>query len=140
MPVGSVPLGITEAAEVLSTSVETMRSRVEAKTSAAVLFKFGRDRALDLNELVAKAVERGHPVDHEAAQKWRRINGGGATKSAVVASVRLVCSTIDDDQDAALRQAVRLLQNPEVLNAALATLGLRVVTTTVESIEPLPTS
>lgn len=138
VPVGSVPLGIVEAAEVLSTSVETVRSRVEAGTSAAVLFKFGRDRALDLNEVVAKAVERGHPVNHEAVQKWRRINGGGATRSAVVASVRLVCGTTDGDQDDALRETVRLLQSPELLNAALATLGLRVVATTVESIEPLP--
>jgi len=138
VPVGSVPLGIAEAAEVLGTSVETVRSRVEAGTSAAVLFKFGRDRALDLNELLAKAAERGHSIDHEAAQKWRRINGGGATNSAVVASVRLVCGTTADDEDTALGEVTRLLQSPELLNAALATLGLRVVSSTVESIEPLP--
>ncbi|MBS2531967.1 hypothetical protein KGQ20_04205 [Catenulispora sp. NF23] len=138
VPAGSIPVGIAEAAEILRTSVETTRSRVEAGTSAAVLFKFGRDRALDLNELVAKAAERGHSIDHQAAQKWRQINSGGTAKLGVVASVRLVCGTTDDDQDIALREAVRLLQSPELLNAALSTLGLRVVATTVESIEPLP--
>lgn len=137
VPAGSIPLGIAEAAEVLNTSVETVRSRVEAGTAAAVLFKFGRDRALDLNEVVAKALARGHEVDYSAAERWRQANGGGEAKSAIVASVRLVCGTTADDQDVALREAVRVLQNTELLNAALATLGLRVVTSTVESVEPL---
>ncbi|NUR63109.1 MAG: hypothetical protein HOV87_31300 [Catenulispora sp.] len=142
VPSGTIPVGVAEAAEILAIDEKQFQGRATHGNAPLPCFRVGSKRAWDIAELVADAGTRGYPVDTAAEARWRQRNGGdhAPTVNRVVTMLRLDSAVTSASTDAAKRNAQMLLENPEILNAALASLGLRVLTASVESMEasPLP--
>jgi hypothetical protein len=136
----TIPVGADELAEALGITSKQLSARAEKGNLSQDRFRIGPKRAWDLNEAVADAEARGYPVNSAAAERWRARNGGGHAPSVnrVVALLRLDSAVTSIDTDSAMRNAQLLLENPEILNEALAGLGLRVLASTVETIEASP--
>lgn len=134
---GLVPVGVDEAAEALGIGGDQLRGRVKSGTALGHRFKMGPKRVWDLSLLVADAMARGYEIDEAAYDRWRLRNGGGRPLSvnAVSASLHFDATVVSVDASAAIRVVQRLLDNPEILNAALAKSGVRVLTSSAQVYE-----
>lgn len=140
---GFVPVGTAEGAQALGLTVPAYRARQFKGTLAPPSFQLGSiAHVWDLNALLAKARAAGDPINEDAAAHWLERNGGDHVPGVnrVVTLLRVESAVTSADVDTAKRNAQLLLENPDVLNAALADRGLRVVASSVESMEanPLP--
>lgn len=134
VPVGTVPVGTHEVAEILGgIPVSTVRSRVQDKVIARHLFTLARGMVWDLDELIADAKARGFNVDAGAASKWRVRNGGGHTpaRREVAVAVKVIVNVSAGDEDSATQQARDLVS--DALRAASEISNERMIVVAVEA-------
>lgn len=106
VPLGTVPVGGAEAAEVLGgISQSTLRSRAQGRAIAEPLFVMSRNKVWDMDELIVDARSRGFDVDEAAAAKWRAYNGLAApARREVEIMVRIKASVPALDDEAGKRR------------------------------------
>lgn len=100
VPAAAIPVGVTEAAEVLAVSADTLRKRSKRGRTAPELFRFGVEIVWDLDALVDDARRRGFAVNETAEAKWREVNRPAALvrrEVEVVARIKLSVPAVDDD-------------------------------------------
>ncbi|MBS2550470.1 hypothetical protein KGQ19_26725 [Catenulispora sp. NL8] len=100
VPDGTIPVGVTEAAEVLTTSPDTLRKRSKRGATAPESFRFGTEIVWDLDTLVDDARIRGFAINEEAEAKWREANRPTPLvrrEVEVVARIKLSVPAADDD-------------------------------------------
>jgi hypothetical protein len=74
----TIPVGISEAANVLDIPAGTLRSRSTRGYVAAPLFRLGREKVWDLDSLIADTLSRGFSINDAAAARWREQNSDAA--------------------------------------------------------------
>lgn len=108
VPLGTVPVGAYEAAEVLGgIPLSTLHSRSQDQAIAKPLFVMARKVVWDMDELVLDARSRGFVVDDEAVVKWRNRNGGisQAPWREVEISLRVTTCVSAFDSETAMQNA-----------------------------------
>lgn len=101
VPLGTVPVGGAEAAEVLGgISQSTLRSRTQSRAIAEPLFVMSRNNVWDMDELIVDARSRNFAVDEAAAAKWRDHNGlaaSGRREVEIIVRIRASVPALNDE-------------------------------------------